>query len=146
MTTTLLRLAPLVLLLTGLSAQVSQVKNTGCPNAAYPSMTAPKINQNTTITFPSLPSTHFAFTIMGFSSGNPLIFNRPFTCVDKCGLYPALPAFFIVQHAPGTKSWTLKVPNDKTLWQRCFSVQTASADPKVGCINLHGALSFCIGR
>ncbi len=128
-----------------LTAQSSKVKGTGCPGAPYPTVTAARIAKPVTFSFPvSMPATEVPFFVLGWSSGNTTFWNKPLTCVDKCGFYPA--PFFITSFAPGTKGFTITVPNDRTLFQRCFSFQTAGADIGKGCVNLHGAVSFCIGR
>ena len=127
-----------------LTAQSANVKGTGCPGAPYPTVTAAKIAKPVTFSFPaSMPATVVPFFVLGWSSGNTQFWNKPLTCVNKCGFYPA--PFFITSFAPGTKSFTVNVPNDRSLFQTCYSFQTAGADVTKGCVNLHGAVSFCIG-
>ena len=135
----------LAFLSTAVAAQTSPVKNTGCPNAAYPTMTAAKVNQNCTVTFPKVDAKRPVFIAAGFSSGNTQTWNPPLTCVKGCGFYPALSALTILQFAPATTSFTFKIPNDRSLFQQCFALQTAEGDTAKGCILLHGCVTFCIG-
>ncbi|MEE2888016.1 MAG: hypothetical protein VX951_11365 [Planctomycetota bacterium] len=126
-------------------SQSSNVRGTGCPGAPYPTVTRARIGQPVTFAFPaSMSNTVVPFFVLGWSSGNTQYWGRPLTCVDKCGFYPA--PFFITSLPPATRNLTVLVPNDPTLFMTCYSFQTAGADPVKGCVNLHGAVSFCIGR
>ncbi len=127
------------------SSQSANVRGTGCPGAPYPTVTRAKIGQPVTFTFPaSMPNSVVPFFVLGWSSGNTLYWSRPLTCADKCGFYPA--PFFITSLPPATRGLTVSVPNDPSLFMTCYAFQTAGADPVKGCVNLHGAVSFCIGR
>ena len=126
------------------TAQVSNVKNTGCPGASYATMTAPKINASTTITFPQQSSTSVPLLVFGWMSGRNLYFGQPIMCANQCGFYVA--PIVSVSYAPGTKSTTILIPNDIRLWRSCYAIQTAALDSAKNCIQLDGAVSFCIGR
>lgn len=129
--------------ITTTAAQTSPVKNTGCPGAAYPTATNTRINQTAVFTFPAMSVIDTPIMILGYQSGNPTTLNWPLTCVNGCKLYTT--TLYMVGLPRGTKSVKVKVPNDIRLWQSCFGVQTAAVTGP-GCVNLHGSLSFCIGR
>ena len=137
--------AALLALACCLTAQSSNVRNTGCPGAPYPSVTPTRIAQPATFQLPaSMPTTSIPFFVLGWSSGNTQFWGPPLTCAANCGFYPA-PFYFTVLPI-GTKNLTINVPNDRSLFQSCFAFQTAEAAPGRGCVLLHGAVSFCIGR
>lgn len=141
----LFTVSSLLVLAFALPAQSSNVRNTGCPGASYPTVTPVRIAQPATFRFPaSMPSNALPFFVLGWSSGNTQYWNPPLTCATRCGFYPA--PFYLTSLAVGTTSLTINVPNDRSLFQRCFSFQTAEAIPGRGCVFLHGAVSFCIGR
>ncbi len=126
------------------NAQVSNVKNTGCPGAGYATMTAPKINAPTTITFPQHAATSVPLLVFGWMSGNNLYFGQPIMCANQCAFYVA--PIVSVSYAPGTKSTSIFIPNDIMLWRSCYAIQTAALDTGRNCVQLDGAVSFCIGR
>lgn len=132
-----------LLLCVATTAQSAPVKNTGCPSAPYASMTAAKINQTCTLTFPKMQSFEVPFLVLGYSMGRTVDFFKPFTCTEPCGFY-VMPLITVVFPA-GTTQVKIPIPNDMQLFQRCFAAQTAAGTLQ-GCLELHGAVSFCIGR
>ena len=130
-------------LVTTTHAQTSQVKNTGCPGAPYPTATNTKINNTATFTFPTMSVIDTPIMILGYQSGNQTTLNWPLTCVNGCKLYTTM--LYIAGYPRGTKNVKVPIPNDIRLWRSCFGVQTAALTVR-GCVNLHGSLSFCIGK
>ncbi len=141
--TTILAVVTALALTTTTSAQTSQVKNTGCPGAPYPTATNTKINNTATFTFPKMAVTDVPIMVLGFQSGNSTVLNSPLTCVNGCKLYTTM--LVVIGYPRGTTNVKIPIPNDIRLWRRCFGVQTAAVTIR-GCVNLHGSLSFCIGR
>ena len=129
--------------ITTTAAQTSQVKNTGCPGAPYPTSTNVKINNTATFTFPTMSVIDTPIMILGYQSCNPTTLNWPLMCVNGCKLYTT--TLYMVGLPRGTKSVKIPIPNDIRLWRSCFGVQTAAVTGP-GCVNLHGSLSFCIGK
>ncbi|MCA8956637.1 MAG: hypothetical protein KDC87_11230 [Planctomycetes bacterium] len=126
-----------------LAAQTSQVKNTGCPGALYPTATNVKINQTATFGFPTMSAADVPIMILGYQTGNPISLGTPLTCVNGCVLYTQ--TLFISILPLLTTTVNVPIPNDPSLFMTCFGIQTAAGKPS-GCLDLHGSLTFCVGR
>ena len=141
--TTILIVVAALIPITATSAQSSPVKNTGCPGALYPTVTNTRINQTATFSFPKMSVLDTPVMVLGFQSGNSTVLNSPLTCVNGCKLYTTM--LVVTAYPRGTTSVKLPIPNDIRLFQRCFGVQTAGVTIR-GCVDLHGSVSWCVGR
>jgi hypothetical protein len=108
------------------STQVTQVPNTGCPNAAYPEFTGSvQLGQSLQFRW-SCIVTRFAFAILGSSTGGGIAFHPPLTCVaGPCVFHPGPVggAYFAFPIQGYTGDWTLPIPNDSRLIGSSWSLQ-----------------------
>ncbi|MBK8979447.1 MAG: hypothetical protein IPM29_26405 [Planctomycetes bacterium] len=112
--------AALALFASTLSAQVTQVPNTGCAGAPYPTHdAAARLGQTFTFSYTCATSTRRAYAVLGVPPvGSGISFFAPITCAaGPCVFYPAPLGgelgWFPPQGQAG--SWTLNVPNAPAL-------------------------------
>lgn len=123
------------------SAQVAKIRNTGCPNAAYPTTVgSPTIGQSFGIlAAPSRIRGGRPFLVFGRRGAN-LTLPVPLACVRGCKL-ESTPTVVLMQ-----PSLRVAIPRDRSLIGLKVCAQSGSLEPQRGgpCVFLHGALSITI--
>ncbi len=136
-------------LMTGATAQVVPVNNTGCPGFAPPQWTGQaRIGQTLTFNLLGRPAPRsFVFLLLGYPSGAGMSFTPPMICVPgPCVLYPApFGGGFIATTDTFNARLPLPIPNDRRLVFQTFSVQGGFFDGLGNCLTLSQAVSFAIG-
>ena len=145
-------LLPFVLLVAfatpSLSAQITQVKKTGCPNAGYPTHNSTaRIGQTLRFAW-SCKQPDLSVALMGWASGRTIGFNQPFTCSKgPCGFYlaPFGASFYVFSITGSSGSWSIPIPNDRRLLFSTYGLQCLCLSVPKRCMDFSGALVFAIG-
>ena len=126
---------------TDANAQVVKIRNTGCPNAAYPTTVgSPTIGQSFGILAPpSRVRGGRPFLVFGRGGAN-LTLPVPPACTRGCKL-ESTPTIVLMR-----SSLRVSIPRDRSLIGLNICAQSGSLDPQRGGprISLHGALSITI--
>lgn len=125
------------------SAQVQPIRNTGCPNAPYPTTAgAPAIGQGFGIIAAACRSVlGQPFIVLGVP-GLSAVLPMPPACEVRCVL-ECRPVVVLPQAA-----WRTTIPNDRALVGATLCAQTGCVESTriLACILLHGALGITITR
>ena len=132
MRTLALSLLVAVVFATAVDAQVTQVPNTGCQGAVYPTHSgSARLGQPFTFGFACSLASRQAFAVMGVP-GPSMTLAPPVTCLaGPCVVYPAPVGgqYGTFSWQPARGSWTIYVPNHPGLIASTWALQCACYCP-----------------